>query len=117
MGLSSAIVVEMSRYDAAFSVSQELDTAPHEIQDVNTGMDLPSNTGCGINTDLTSPHKDMGSRQEWVIMAGDLSTITPSPAAREEGSNTPYVRTQTEFYDHSFMSVRRLFLLEVATRV
>ena len=80
MGLSSAIVVEMSRYDAAFSVSQELDTAPHEIQDVNTGMDLPSNTGCGINTDLTSPHKDMGSRQEWVIMAGDLSTSTPSPA-------------------------------------
>ena len=81
MGLSSAIVVEMSRYDAAFSVSQELDTAPHEIQDVNTGMDLPSNTGCGINTDLTSPHKDMGSRQEWVIMAGDLSTSTPSPAS------------------------------------
>ena len=85
MGLSSAIVVEMSRYDAAFSVSQELDTAPHEIQDVNTGMDLPSNTGCGINTDLTSPHKDMGSRQEWVIMAGDLSTITPSPAASTIG--------------------------------
>ena len=28
---------------------------PHEIQDVNPGMGLPSNTGCRINTDLTLP--------------------------------------------------------------
>ena len=38
-----------------FRFPNSLTLAPHEIQDVNTGMDPPSNTGCGINTDLTSP--------------------------------------------------------------